>query len=236
MKDNFQTMKKLIIAIVVVGTILGILFTLVLDNPLAGRRGEDIYPINEEQEAEEDDSGLVADDDELEILPEEDAFDEEFSIEDEQSFGDVEEEQDQRRLIPRRASVSVYEGAFVKFSYNSSYTVDDETLTSLVLKDSEGTQVATADIYTNENNLPPYEFLQQSENIINYFDESESNNIVPEEIYLNDALHSVKFEGFPGVVTQDVYLIVLDGYLVRFNVQSNFEDVFNTSVLTFEKA
>ena len=132
--------------------------------------------------------------------------------------------------------MSVYDGAFIKFSYDGSLTVSDETLTSFMLTNAGEENVITVDIYTNEENKSPYDFVSQSDNVINYYEEAEKNDIVPEEIYLDDKLHAVKFEKFPGIAEQDIYLVIVDGYLVQVSVRDMFEEVFQTTVLTIEKA
>jgi hypothetical protein len=224
-------MKKLIIGIIVLGTIMGVSFALFFNKPTdslddINSQTDTQFDDNTDQTANEDDPiDGFSDVDELEVIDED-------QIETEP----VVEEVENKRLIPRRTPLSIYDGAFVHFSYDSSLVITDETLNSLKLSNTEGAIVATIDIFNNDKNLAPFEFVSTSENLINYYEEAEKNAIVPEEIYIDDKLHAVKFENYPGVVDQDVYLVLVDSYLVRINVQDMKNQLFNTTVMTFKKA
>lgn len=230
-------MKKIVIAIIVVGTILGVVLGVMgvnlsgdgtLNDDIETQTTDDFLDqFSELDDFETVDEQEIEEDTESENDEEEPLFEEEF---------ESDEPEDTRRLIPKRTPLSTYSGAFVKFSYDASLKVSDETLNSFILEDAEGNTVATFDIYTNEENLPPYDFVTQADNLINYYAESEKNNVVPEEIFLVDDLHAVKFGDFPGVVEQDIYLVMIDGYVVKVSVQSMKESVFNTTILTIENA
>ncbi len=170
----------------------------------------------EETETEEDDEeeGLAED-----IFVEEDTEDDEeeedpFEEEESEDEPEVVEVEQGKRAVPKAPVLTSYDGAFVKFFYPENYSTTAEHLNGVTFLDEDGYTTTIVDVYTNPDNESLEDYFSSRENLQNYFAEAEEFGKTP----INIAQGILLFEDAIGIDDSDVYLVLLDGYIVKLAV------------------
>jgi len=133
--------------------------------------------------------------------------------------------------VPHYIDLSFYENTLFNFTYPDAYEVnEDSDLAYSITKDGEA--IAYIDVFDNPEGLSIAAFLE-NDNIVNYLLEATKLDLETETLEVGEK--TIYIKDYPGINTQDVYLIQFTDKIIIVQVQAEQPAVKSIIISTIEE-